>query len=400
MAANHSLNAGVWQSRQRYMRFVKKDSALKNKFDLTRHIPAEVKREVRRNCGFGCAICGSAFYHYEHYNPEFNEANEHNANGITLLCAQHHDAKTRGRISTETIINAAANPKCKQEGFSYGPLEFGIKSSIVQIGSTLFLDSRNIIYVNGEPVLSIKPPEEDNGPFLLTLVTEDSHNSNRIVDNEWIGDAQSWDITTEGRSIIVRDQIGKILLELENIPRVRFVLRQINITYRNFKIITKNIKQKEFDGILVPEEKILTITNPLEREIARIGASGGGLNEIKWENALEIIGNYMNPVLENVNIKGGNINLLCNDKSPMRIVGNTFESVKLNLGIDIKVEEFIEETNALLKDFTKVNKNKYRISPKRRAKLKNNYNILRYTSLINQLTKKDREFISEFIRKL
>lgn len=379
---------------------LKKESALKNKFGLTRHIPADVAREVRRNCGFGCAICGSAFYHYEHYDPEFNEANEHNANGITLLCAQHHDAKTRGRISTETIVNAATNPKCKQEGFSYGPLEFGIKSSIVQIGSTLFLDSKNIICVNGEPVLSIKPPEEDKGPFLLTLVTEDSHTSNRIVDNEWIGDAQSWDITTEGRNIIVRDQVGKILLELENIPNEKFVLHQINISYRNFKIVTKHIKQKEFDGIVILEEKVLTIINPHGREIARVGASGGSLNEIKWENALEIVGNYMNPILENVNMKGGNINLLCNDTSPMRIVGNTFESVKLNLGIDAKLESFIEETSTLLKDFIKVNRNKYRINPKRRAKLKNEYKILRYTSLINQLTKKDRGFISEFIGKL
>ena len=373
---------------------------MKNQFGLPRAIPPSIALEVRKNCGFGCVICGSAFYHYDHYQPEFNEAKEHNAKGITLLCAEHHDAKTRGRISTESVITASINPRCKQDGFSYGPLEFGTKSSVIQIGTTLFLESKNIICINGESVLSIRPPEVDNGPFLLTLVTEDTHSSNRIVDNEWIGDANSWDITTVGRKIIVKDRNRLIILEIENIPGDKFIIHQINISYRSFKIVSKNISKKVIDSVLITEEKIITIINPLGREIARIGNNGENLNEIKWENALEVVGNYMIASLENINLKGGNINILTNPKTPVSLIGNTFTSVKLNLGIDKKVKDFIEDAKRLIKDLKKVNGNKQCIDPKRRIKFKNQYRLLHHTFLINQLTVEDKSFIADFIRKI
>jgi hypothetical protein len=126
-----------------------------NKHGLKRDIPADVKRIVRKNSGFGCVICGLAFYHYEHFNPEFENATQHIASGITLLCGNHHDAKTRNRISKQTIINAVQNPRSLQDGFSWGPLEFGFKEPIIQIGTPCFLNPTSIITINDESIFSI-----------------------------------------------------------------------------------------------------------------------------------------------------------------------------------------------------------------------------------------------------
>jgi hypothetical protein len=67
-----------------------------NKYGLSRVIPADIAREIRKRCGFGCVNCGSALYHYEHMIPEFSEASQHIAEKITLLCGTCHDYVTRG----------------------------------------------------------------------------------------------------------------------------------------------------------------------------------------------------------------------------------------------------------------------------------------------------------------
>src|SRR5574337_274292 len=93
-----------------------KSMAEVNKFGLSRDIPDLIKREVRQKCGFGCVVCGSAVYQYEHLEPLFPDAKNHDPNGIVLLCGGCHDRVTRGMLSKETIKLKANNPKCLEEG--------------------------------------------------------------------------------------------------------------------------------------------------------------------------------------------------------------------------------------------------------------------------------------------
>jgi hypothetical protein len=55
-----------------------------NSFGLQRHISKSVKRIIRKNSGFGCVICGKAIVHYDHVDPDFTEANEHDPTKMTL----------------------------------------------------------------------------------------------------------------------------------------------------------------------------------------------------------------------------------------------------------------------------------------------------------------------------
>ena len=77
-----------------------------NPFGLSRHIPLKVKRDVRRKSKNGCVICRSLIYQYEHFEPEFTEATEHNADGICLLCASCHQDATSGRVSKLMVSEA------------------------------------------------------------------------------------------------------------------------------------------------------------------------------------------------------------------------------------------------------------------------------------------------------
>src|SRR5262245_16747171 len=90
----------------------------KNQYGLSRDIPADVKRAVRQACGYGCVICGSAIIEYEHVEPTFENAREHDPDGITLLCPQCHGKVTRKFLSKQTVQNAMLHPKCKEQGYA------------------------------------------------------------------------------------------------------------------------------------------------------------------------------------------------------------------------------------------------------------------------------------------
>ena len=74
--------------------------AKENEHGLPRHIPADVARAVRQECGFGCVICGVALIQYEHFDPEFAEAREHVASAPPCCVA-----------AATTERRAAASPR-------------------------------------------------------------------------------------------------------------------------------------------------------------------------------------------------------------------------------------------------------------------------------------------------
>ena len=83
---------------------------MKNKYDLSRTIPNEVKRVVRQECGFGCIVCGNAIYTYEHIIPEWKDALSHEVDKIGLLCNNCHIQTTKGLIPKEAIQKYRDSP--------------------------------------------------------------------------------------------------------------------------------------------------------------------------------------------------------------------------------------------------------------------------------------------------
>lgn len=64
--------------------------AEENRFGLGRYIPPEIRRLLRKEAGYGCVICGNIIIEYEHIEPEFKDALEHDPNKMTILCPGCH----------------------------------------------------------------------------------------------------------------------------------------------------------------------------------------------------------------------------------------------------------------------------------------------------------------------
>jgi len=209
-----------------------------NKFGLKRHIPAEIERLVRQRDGFGCVVCGSAFYQYDHFDTEFADAKHHDPDDIFLLCAAHHDQKGKGFLSKETIRQHIANPTAKKLGFSFGPFDLGIRPPTVFLGELKITNVKIIIEVIGEPVLSVRPPDVAGKPFQINACLRDSNGTIalEIVDNEWRTRTENWDATVEGPRITIRSAPCQIALLLRAQPPHGLVVERMDMTHRGHRI--------------------------------------------------------------------------------------------------------------------------------------------------------------------
>lgn len=103
-----------------------------------RQIPASIKREVRKRCGFGCVICGFPIYDYEHME-EWSKFKRLVAEEITLLCSLHHREKTVGLLPRYIVKEANKQPYNLRTGVTkpYSLFYDGISSKIRLGGITI-----------------------------------------------------------------------------------------------------------------------------------------------------------------------------------------------------------------------------------------------------------------------
>lgn len=210
-----------------------------NKFGLSRYIPAGDKRKVRKRCGYGCVICGMGIYTYEHIDPPFSEAKEHNPKKITLLCGSCQLKVTKGIWSKDKVKGANSNPKCLQKGYTNDLFDIR-KPFGVNLGRIYFYknSSGDLLKIGDKELLSIRFSAKE--PPMITGVFYDDKTklSFEIKDNEWFGDIKFWDIETVGNKIIVRSSTRKIFVEVTAKPPHIISINRINMSIRGMGIRT------------------------------------------------------------------------------------------------------------------------------------------------------------------
>ena len=182
-------------------------------------IPEAIKRLVRQRCFFGCVVCGSPVFDYDHIT-EYALVGEHTTDNLTLLCPNHHRAKTVGRLGPDFIRERNATPFNASRSLT-GPynlessrslkLEFG---TCHQITSSLVDDATELgVLVNGRAYLSC---HKENGWLTFSAVVTDDDGVELLVvkRGELVASTQSWDITYVGSNLTVRSGLGGIVLEV------------------------------------------------------------------------------------------------------------------------------------------------------------------------------------------
>ncbi len=189
----------------------------------SRYIPLEVKRAVRQRCGFGCVLCGAPFYHYDHLDG-WAVTRVHDPERIALLCAKHHDEKTRGMLPPSAVEQAAQHPVNQKAGHSSPQaLHFAGDEVTIEVGSNRFIstlhDGGTIVPISVDGIPLVRFRREDD-QLLLSVCTLDWFNVPSLIvdDNELTVSAEPYDVTWEGRRLRVHLSPEFLLVDMELRP--------------------------------------------------------------------------------------------------------------------------------------------------------------------------------------
>lgn len=210
-----------------------------NRFGLSRTIPAAVKHKVRQQSKFGCVVCRSAFYHYDHFDPEFKDATEHTASGICCLCPRCHQEVSSGRYSREYIkkcVNAVLQDADKPIS---PPLDFHDARECLKIGGLKYdLLPLTVVSYYGEEILSVKPKSDGKpGSISGRFYSDSGIEVLRIDENEIVFNTENWDIEVSGRSIKVRSGPRQVCLSLLIEPPGGISVEKLDMKFKDVHVL-------------------------------------------------------------------------------------------------------------------------------------------------------------------
>ena len=203
-----------------------------NSHGLSRNIPADIKRNVRQRCRFGCVVCGLGVYDYEHVEPEFKDAKEHDPERIALLCPSCHAKVTRGQWSKDKIKSALQAPKAAENGYAKEFFDFTGSHPEIIIGGNSLRHCRVPIMVHNIPLISITAPTEPDAPFALSANFSDRFGAPTlsIQENEWKVWSDNWDVEVTGPRIKIVSRNGDSSLRLCALPPNALAVEQLEMS--------------------------------------------------------------------------------------------------------------------------------------------------------------------------
>lgn len=212
----------------------------KNRHGLSRYIGADVRRQIRRNSRFGCVLCRSAVYEYEHIDPEWSDAHEHDPDNMCLLCGGCHSKVSKKRISKQTVAEAYAEIQHSDSvERPFEELALFNTRLLVRLGTAIFESPQCLIRVDGTELLTITPPEDGAAFPTLNGIFCDSDGAEifRINENIWEGPLNAWDIVIEGRRATIKTGQGEVALEFIVNPPSELHITQLNMVFSGCHIV-------------------------------------------------------------------------------------------------------------------------------------------------------------------
>ncbi len=213
--------------------------------DVGRYIEADIKREVRKRCGFGCVVCGNPIIQYDHMK-EWSKVHEHKADDITLLCPNHHMEATAGRMPRGKVLAFNENPYNKNALLSqphtlyyYGDqIDFILGNNTFK-GNFQVIPSFSPLVINGRNILAAKKIDD-----LLLLDVEIIDEYGNIVlcikENELIFSLNNWDIQFAGKTLQINEKASKPRIIISFSPPNRVVIEKAILYYHGILVdITK-----------------------------------------------------------------------------------------------------------------------------------------------------------------
>jgi len=177
--------------------------------------PADVKRALRQEAGFGCCRCGYPFYQYHHIVP-WNQEEHYRPDDMMIICPNCHDEVTNGRVSEQEHRRWKADPVNIRDGYASGRLRIDQKELVVNLGGNRFVETPVLLQLNDDDM--IKMGHSEDGRLLVSMRSYDENDGLlfHVQDNEWeTGAHLPWDLEAKWRHVVLRHRSRDIGLEID-----------------------------------------------------------------------------------------------------------------------------------------------------------------------------------------
>lgn len=149
---------------------------------VSRNIPTEVKRELRKEVGFGCPIkdCNSPFLEYHHFDPEFHVEPHHRPEGMIALCPTHHGrAKEFSREYLRELKKISQGREIRDKFYWIR------RKMIAVVGGNYYIEAPDIIVYRDQPIVWYRRDEKGAMLFGFNMISDSGEPRASMNDNDW-----------------------------------------------------------------------------------------------------------------------------------------------------------------------------------------------------------------------
>jgi hypothetical protein len=152
--------------------------------ELTRDPPEAVRRELRREVGFGCPAtgCGSPYLQYHHFDPPWNQEHHHDPARMIALCAEHH-----AKSAAWTVEDLRAMKQVPPDRPDIrGKFEWMRQGILAVIGGNFYFETPNMVVYRDTPIVIYRRDDQQRMLLNLRPLTTSRQPRLTLENNDWI----------------------------------------------------------------------------------------------------------------------------------------------------------------------------------------------------------------------
>jgi hypothetical protein len=176
--------------------------------DLPRTPPVAVRRELRREVGFGCPVsgCGNPYLQYHHFDPPWEKEHHHDPARMIALCAEHHAKAAAWTVEDCRAMKAAPADRPEVRG----RFEWMREDVLAVIGGGLYYETPNMVVFRGRPMIWFERDEQRRLLLNFRMLTASREPRASLESNDWIirGDPADVESPPNGSWLRVRYDNG------------------------------------------------------------------------------------------------------------------------------------------------------------------------------------------------
>jgi hypothetical protein len=183
---------------------------------LNRRPPIEVRRELRREVGFGCPVdgCGNPYLYWHHFDPPWRECEHHDPRGMIALCGEHHAKADAGAFTKEQLRAMKSNTAQAHE--IRGKFDWMRQHLLGVVGGNFYFETHAPAIIHGMKPVSFGTDEAGHWLLDVNMLTTARQPRLQVTENFWIsrGNPQDVECPPSGKALAVKYASGdKIRIE-------------------------------------------------------------------------------------------------------------------------------------------------------------------------------------------